>query len=535
MRTCPSHAARRVAIAMLALAALIGAAPLAGQSDADVAWREGDIERAEALYEAEVSQGSPSPIALHRLALIRAWSERYHESLELFDRLLVAAPTSVDASLDRAKVLSWRNDLQGAVDAYAGVLVASPENREARLGLARVLSWAGRLDAAERVYHDMLSRDPHDAEALAGYARMAGWDGRLAEAERRWRNGLESHPDDVVLLTGLGATLRWRGRPGAAAEVLERAVGLAPEDEEARAEYRLARLATSPRIGPSLTYESDSDGNRMTTLYHDQSAWLSGDLAINTNGYARDARSMPSGETGQAYGAMIELRWRTGPGWEIHGGGGVTYSTLAEEGVRPQWRLRVATPSVLPAQGWARVSSRALDETAPLMRNGIDLLETSAGLRAAFLGFRGEASIGVTDFYGSETNRRTAGLIALTRRLGVDWNVGVVARALTFEKQLTDGYFDPDFYGLLEARVAWEGSFSGWHIQANASPGIQQVNSGGEISGAIRTRLSFGYEFGPGQVAWIHAGYSTTGLTSFSTGAADYQYFHTAFSVGWAF
>ncbi|MFV1986950.1 MAG: tetratricopeptide repeat protein [Gemmatimonadota bacterium] len=513
----------------------LSAVPLVAQSNADSAWTAGNVALAERLYESELGEGTPNQRALHRLALIRAWSERYHESLELFDQLLVIAPTNIEASLDRARVLSWRNDLQGAVDAYADIIRDDPDQREARLGLARVLSWGGQIAAAERVYYDMLSHDPRDAEALAGYARMAAWDGRLAEAERRWRSALEMHPDDVVLLTGLGATLRWRGRPGAAAEVLERAVAFAPENDEAKSEYRLARLASSPRIGPSLTYESDSDGNRMTTLYHDQSIWPTNDLAINTNGYARTASFGRAVEAGRAYGGMLELRLRAGPGWEIHAGGGATYNTLDGRGARPQWRARLATPAILPAQLWIRVGGRSLDETAPLMRNGIDLLETSAGIRGAFAGFRAEASFGLTRFDGSERNTRRAGLLAISRRLGSMWNVGAVARAFGFEKQLRDGYFNPDFYGLVEANVAWENRYGNWHLNAHASPGVQRVTSDGDLTGSVRARFGLGYQFGEGQIVWLTTGYSTTGLTNFSTGASDYRYFHTSLSVGWAF
>ena len=273
----------------------------------------------------------------------------------------------------------------------------------------------------------------------------------------------------------------------------------------------------------------------MTTLYHDQSIWPSGHLAINTSGYARTAYSAPIRDRGESYGGVLELRARFGAGWELDVGGGVNYSNLSGRGVRPQWRVRAATPGILSAQGWVRVARRSLDETTALMRTSVDMLETSAGLRAAFLGFRGEASVSFTTFEGTERNERLAGLIALSRRVGTTLNLGLVARAFSFDKQLSDGYFSPDFYGLLETRIAWEDRVGNWHLQLHGYPGVQRVNDGGPISASVRTRASFGYEFGPGQVVWLHSGYSTTGLTSFSTGSADYQYFHAAVAVGWAF
>ena len=148
--------------AVVALLVAGDAGTTAAQSRADSAWTAGDTGLAAELYAVELAGGTPSQRALHRLALVRAWSERYDESLELLDRLLAVAPENIEASLDRAKVLSWRNDLLGSVDAYAAIVRKDRTNREARLGLARVLSWDGELRAAEQVYHEMLLRDPTD-------------------------------------------------------------------------------------------------------------------------------------------------------------------------------------------------------------------------------------------------------------------------------------------------------------------------------------------------------------------------------------
>ncbi len=503
---------------------------------ADSAWVAGDIPRAESLYAAELARADSMPRALHRLALIRAWAEDYDASLALFDRLLALDPSNVEAALDRARVLSWRNDLDDAAAAYLAVLGEHDDSREARLGLARVRAWKGDLEAAEATYAELLERDPRDVEALAGRARVSAWAGRLEESEARWRAALEHHPDHPVLLTGLGRTLRWQGRSSAALGVLSRAVEVAPDDAEARREYRLARLSVAPRVGPSLVYESDSDGNRMTTLWLDHTVWPGRDVALHANGYVRHARVAASGESGGAYGGLAELRLRIGGEWEVDTGAGATHNTLAGEGAAPQWRVRVATPGRLPAQLWARVWHRALDETAPLMRSGVEIRERSIGVRGTLSGARGELTLSDATFAGAETNRRRAAGLALSRRLGSGWTLGLATRLFGFDRDLNEGYFDPSFYSLTEVRVSRDDRLGDWHLSFELSPGMQKVGSGpGDVSGSARARLSFGREFGPGRIVWLHTGFSSAGLQSFSTAGADYRYYQIALAVGWAF
>ncbi len=504
------------------------------QSVADSAWAMGNVALAEQLYETQIVDGAATQRTLHRLALIRAWSDRFDSSLDLFNELVEAAPDNVEAALDRAKVLSWQNDLEGAAAAYRRVSESHPDSREARLGLARVLSWSGDMPGAETVYLTMLEADAADAEALAGHARMAAWLGDLAEAERRWRRALDLHPNDVVLLTGLGATLRWQGLPSAAVEVLERALALSPDDEEARQEYRLARLSVAPRLGPSLAYETDSDGNRIATLWHDQTMWPSGWLAINTNAYART--SQLAAMSSRAYGGLVELRFRIANGWEIDAGAGVNYSPDRAATSKPQWRARVATPGSLPVQLWARHWRRALDETAPLIRNGVELSETSLGVRGTVGRTRAEASFSFADYRASEANRRRGLMLSASHRVGGPWTLGAALRGFSFEEDRNDGYFDPDVYGLVEIQIGWAKQISSWHLGLTASPGVQKVGRGTtSVSGSARLRSTIGYEFGPGQLVSLHSGYSSAGLRSFSTGNADYRYFSTALAVGWAF
>ncbi len=530
-----ARAGRRLSLGVCI--ALVTPGVLSAQGEADAAWNEGDFALASRLYEARLADEPWNARALHRLALMKAWDEDFEESLDLFDRLLVEDPANLDAALDRAKILSWSEDLDAARIAYADLAERYPERREPWLGLARVLSWNDQLRSAEAVYESMLEVDPRDVEALAGYARMAAWDGRLAEAESRGRGAVSLHPDNVMLLTGLARTLRWGGRPAAAFPILEQALALAPEHEEARQEMRLSRMSIAPRLGPTATYESDSDQNRIATVWLDQTLWLSWRVGVNVTGYGRTAELDGSGRHGSSYGGMLELRTRVADGWEMNFGAGASGSDLSESGPSLNLRARIATPGRHRAQAFTTFSRRALDITVPLMESGVLIEEWNLGVRGTPLaGWRAEASAGLSDYRGRAPNRRVSGVLAVSRRLAPDWNVGVGLRAFGFEEDVNDGYFDPSLYGLAEVRLGWAPTFGPWHVGLDIAPGLQKVTRGtSAVSAAVRANASLGYEFGLGRVVQLHGGYHTTGLTSFSTGDADYRYVHVALALGWAF
>jgi Flp pilus assembly protein TadD len=149
-----------VAVALAALAAPGAAAAQdpagteATAAAADSAWLTGDTDRAERLY-GEILEADPAHhTALHRMALLRAWAERYDESLRLFERLLALYPNSVDVRIDRARVLAWRGELEPALAALDSILAEEPTHLDALVGVARTLRWQGReapaLAAARR-------------------------------------------------------------------------------------------------------------------------------------------------------------------------------------------------------------------------------------------------------------------------------------------------------------------------------------------------------------------------------------------------
>src|SRR5687767_5057086 len=93
---------------MFVLVLLLPCAVSAQTDAADSAWRAGNTELAAQLYEARLARDSMDATALHRLALVHGWKDRFDQSIALFDRLLRVDASNFDARVDRARVLAWR-------------------------------------------------------------------------------------------------------------------------------------------------------------------------------------------------------------------------------------------------------------------------------------------------------------------------------------------------------------------------------------------------------------------------------------------
>lgn len=599
---------------LLVLAALLAAgAALPGaaraQDAADSAWVRGDTEAAARLYEARLAADSADATALHRLALVRAWSERYDEGLALFGRLLALDPGNREARVDRARVLAWRGDPRAAAAAlddllardpgylpalqaraqflswagsydealatYGRILEIAPEDRAAPLERARVLSWASRFEAAGAAYDSLLARDPRDraallglaqvmagagrtdsatvlyrrvldvapgdADALRGVARSAAWGGRLRAAEREWRRALAASPRDVASLVGLSQTLRWQGRDAAALETVERALRIAPTDRDARAELAWVRRALRPRAAPSLVYETDSDGNRIATTAAG-GAWRPVPrVELRGEAYLRRARVEGSGiPESLSQGGAVTVWTQLEPGWSLAGTLGVSGSDAADAEPVPTLRAALATPGRYPVGATLAYARGALDGTALLALRRVETEEWSLAAQAApAQGWTLAAGASTTEFRGAvsgEENRRVAGSAALTRRVARPLTLGVAARAFRFDRDLTDGYFDPDFYGVAEgvARVQREGRR--WVLSGEVAPGWQRVTSDGDPSGSLRGTGGLALVLGSGRQVGVSAAYANSGFQALSpTAESDYRY--RAFSVtgAWSF
>jgi tetratricopeptide (TPR) repeat protein len=527
---------RRVgwALGVVIALALVGR-PARAQDDADRAWDRGDTESAWTLYSRRLAADSGDQVALHRLGLMAGWAGRYDQSLRLLDRLVAIAPNNFGAAVDRARVRAWQGRLSDALRDIDAVLARAPGYAPAREARALFLSWTGEYSQAIAVYDSVLAQDSTDFDALAGIARVRGWQGHLKDTERRWRQLLARDATSTTAAAGLAQTLRWEGREAAALGVLHRATAAAPNDLDLRSEQRMAQLALQPRSASSFGYESDSDENGISTLGA-RAAWRpTARVELRASGYYRWlSLGGAAPQSRDAYGGILEVWTQAEPGWEFSAGLGASGSDVAGADAVTRYALRASSPRREPVVGTLSLIHDAVDGTAPLVQNRVTVRQVALDLRASPGGWRLSGAFTLARFEGSEPNNRTGGAGAVSRVVLHDFTVGGAARVFGFQKDLNDGYFDPDLYALIEAPARWQHTFHGLIPAIEVAPGLQKV-SGSAFGAAVRLQGELRYTFGPDREIAVVGGYSTLGVALFASDVGNYKYRFVTVSGAWRF
>jgi len=541
---------------------------------ADSAWLAGETDRAEQLYGEILAADSSNHSALHRMALLRAWAERYDESLRLFDHLLALYPGSLDVRIDRARILAWRGDLESALAALDSVLAEDPGSTAALEALgqfhswagrydealdaysrlarldpghetvpyerARVLAWASRFEAATAVYDSILAERPDDLDALAGRARSLQWAGRNEEATAAYRRVLEVEPGHLDALVGVARTLRWQGREALALEAARRAAELHPGSPEARSELRAARLPFAPLAAPSLAHESDSDGNRILTVAAAARFRPLAAVGTRVDAYVRTASEATAADLDhRAHGATVTGTWHTGAGWSASGTVGASANDVAPRPV-PTYALALSSPGALPVTGSLVLRRQAFDATARLMERRVEMTELSASLRTRVAGSVAlSAAAGSAWFLGrvsGQENRRWTAYLSASHRVIAPVTIGATARLFGYRHDLADGYFDPDFFGLAEILGRWQHSLGPVELSVEGAPGIQKVRSDGEPRPVGRAAASASWTIAPGRNLSLGALFANAGLDRLSAAEdADYSYRALTARLSWSF
>lgn len=502
------------------------------------AWR-GDTDRAIQALESILDDQPDHVPALETLATFRSWAGHYTRALEIFDRIGEIEPDNRTVRYQRARVLAWADRFADARAVYDSLLATDPEDTQALLGLAQVLAWNDRLDSARAVYRRALEVDEGSLEALTGLARTSGYAGDLIEAEARWREIVEANPGSYDALTGLGRVLRWQGREAAAKPYLERAVRVEPNASEAREQLRWIHAALGPRVAPALAYEWDSDGNNIYTVSGHASVHVVPRVELRVDAYRR----------GASLGAAVpDARWTTGttvtgsvqlsPGWRVTGsvGGGVPDSAGVDG--TATIALVVASPARYRIRGTLKASRELLDATALLMTNRVvyDQLQLNAGTRLGRWTLEGGASAAWFESrVTSNGNRRLAGNAVASRPVTPWLDLGGSVRVFGFDQDLTEGYFDPDLYALLEVPASANTRLGPLDATLAVVPGLQQITTNGDIKPAFRTTGSLAWQRAPGQDLSVSLLYAANGASPFAQEAAGYRYFALNLRVRWVF
>ncbi|MDH3271326.1 MAG: tetratricopeptide repeat protein [Gemmatimonadota bacterium] len=502
-----------------------------------LAW-SGDFGRAMSGVEQILSLEPDNVDALEALALFQSWAGQAEEALESYEQLLAIAPGQTPARLAQARALAWAQRYDQSLAAYEALVAERPDDLEARRGLARVRGFSGNFDGAIAEFERVLERDPADVGALTGRARTLGWAGRLVEAERAARAAVDARPESGAAWGVLGEIHRWQSRAGAADEALSRASDLAPNDPTIRDQVRSLDRALAPHGVPTVRLEDDSDGNRMVTTRAEARWHPMPRLALRADVYGRDVDQdlATSRIERTAYGAFVTGTYEVDPGWNVIGGLGGSTTDGAGDPSFFAYRLAVRSPQRHPLDVTLEWSSAGLDDTAALIERGVrsnQLLLT--GRWRPSLDWRVDGQVGVGSYEGTESNGRRSALVSVLRSVGATLSVGAGLRGFSFEKNLFDGYFDPDFYGIAEVMGVWLYRPMPWSFVVEVAPGLEQVTSDGDASAAIRANGRAAYRVREATEVSLAASYSTASITSFGSGEDGYRYVSVLLGVSWVF
>lgn len=501
-----------------------------------IAWKGQPAEAVRLLD--ELLERSPGYIpALEARAEFLAWAGEHERAVSSYENLAAILPENRSVRSARARLLSWAARLGESIALYDSLVRTDPGDRDARLGLARALGWAGQLDSAAAVYHAMLARDSADAEAWGGLAQTRAWHGRLRDAERLWERALAADSTSVAALVGLSQTLRWQGRDVDAHETLARAEAIAPTNPDVRTQRRWLDVALRPRSAGTATYESDSDGSDILTVSGRGGVRVRPRLDIRAYAYVRwldfEIGEVVLGQ--QAWGGSLEAVTQVAPGWTFAGSLGVSGSDADTVGSRIRWGGRASSPGWWRVVGTLTGSREPLDATVQLVRNGVSVTQGALDLRTSpASGWTATGAFSLAAFSGSESNLRTAGALGANRQILRMLVVGGNIRMYGFAKDLNDGYFDPNFYVLIEAPVRWQQEFARWTPAAEVAPGLQKI-AGAPANAAIRLNGEIRYTVAPGREVALTAGYSTLGLSLFAESVGGYRYRFISVSGTWGF
>lgn len=501
-------AARAVVPLLTLLFAMPAARAHAQAAAADSAWTAGDRSRARKLYEQVLDRDSADTQALLRLALLEGWAGRPEAALAHLDRLLLLAPRDI----------------------------------EARALRARMLARAGRFEEGRALADSLLAAHPADVAALQERARFAQADGEPAAAERFWRAALERDPDNVDTQLGLARSLRTAGRPHEARTVLQAAARTADPGAELGMEYARIRQALGPRTRAVAGYESDSDGNRMTTLALSGGVRASARLEINADVYVRSSElEAAPGVDAQARGGSVAVSVLLPGGWRLGAGAGGNDVRGAggNGGGHGTLTLHASSPARARLTAALTIARVPFDYTRPMIENDVraDEARLELGMRPGrdwtLAAAAGLARFDVRD--GEQSNARVSVEATARRTLNDRLSLALETRGFGFDRDVDGGYFDPSFYGLFSARLAWRAELDRLVLDADVAPGLQRIGEG-DVRGAFHAAADLSLIVRPGRSVGLRAVYANTGLQQLSAaGETAYRYASIGLHFAWWF
>lgn len=161
--------------------------------------------------------------------------EQYQQALNDFSEVLKSEPRNISANLGRARALLGLGDGPKAVGPARLACELGPENIPAWMVLGDAYAHDATQDfpRAAEAYQKVLDLDPENRRAGLKLARALSYQKEVDRAIGVLEGLLRHHPGDVLVLVKLAESYYAVRKLDRAEELLDRALGLSPENPEA--------------------------------------------------------------------------------------------------------------------------------------------------------------------------------------------------------------------------------------------------------------------------------------------------------------
>lgn len=464
--------------------------------------KDGDKAGAIQKYEEALKENPESFSAEVSLARLLKKAKRFDEAIVHFRRALKLSSgrAARGVKVELATVLSWRDGKDEAIDLYREVLDVDPKNTDARLGLARVSSWQGDYDFATLTYKGILNGDPDNTEARVGLINVLRWKGDLREGLVQARKFLASNPDN-------------------------------PEAKKLEGELRKAR---GPYVQFTRSDGEDSDDNRLVRykLSGYFSLWDSQVLRLSYTDYHATA---PFGLEADANDFTLKSAVKVTRDLtltprlsiaSVEATGGDVTRLLPALSVRWRQSERLTL--------FTSYSQSVLFDTAQLIKNAIMLEEYSLSARYDISPYTISTGYRYSKYLdGNFSNRFHVNLSrGIIKEVHRSLSGGVRIDYVNFDKNLNNGYYDPQEYLSLTTHATFKGDHYNERLFYEAVGGLgMQTKKGSntELTASLKGKLT--WYFNRNFSAWAAYKWSLSALES-STG---YNYNDLEIGVGYLF
>jgi YaiO family outer membrane protein len=168
----------------------------------------------------------------------------YRDAITICLGELELRPADYDVNFLLSQAYARSGDRDKAMAQLTKMDALFPKNADVVLFVARIHTWKGEYAKALARYREVLDFAPANEEALIGTADVAARQRDYARALPILQQVLERNPRSADAYYHLGLLNQWQGNTGKARESFEKAVALAPGNED----YRVFLTRATPRL-----------------------------------------------------------------------------------------------------------------------------------------------------------------------------------------------------------------------------------------------------------------------------------------------